>query len=485
MAFSLEMQSISWFFLALPFSIKKKVRELATDSNETILDNKRQPGWVEWVRSIGIAIILALLIRWPVAEPYKIPSSSMEPTFIPGDRIFVDKHVYGIRYPLNGFRIPFTLKTLWYSDNFLKNGADIKRWEIVVFKSNEPRAEHDTLVKRVVGLPGERIRIVPKFEEVDGQRVPIIIEYRGEQMIDTDLYIDGEIMPIPDFMPPLNYTFERRSNGFALADDDEHTLIPDDHIFLMGDNSQFSRDARWFGFMPKHHVIGRVTSIWWPIPRWRDLSGYTDSIWWSLWWLSFGGYVVVRLFLGRSWSPHSNSIGGLVKKGEHLLLRFSYRHQEPFTGFEILTLLLLAGIPKRIRISRGRKLKRGDLVVYNTKEISKSYEDGLIGIVAGVPGDKVFLQEGNLFIDNESADGIFTTMSFPKEGADDKFGRSKGKEFSSVPDEHFYILTEEGLAHEDSRSLGWISEKDIIGIASRVWWPPNKIRSLNKLSDKL
>ena len=49
----------------------------------------RVPGWIEWTRSIGIAIILAMLIRWPVAEPYKIPTGSMEPTFMPGDRIFV------------------------------------------------------------------------------------------------------------------------------------------------------------------------------------------------------------------------------------------------------------------------------------------------------------------------------------------------------------------------------------------------------------
>ncbi|MFP6596452.1 MAG: signal peptidase I [Candidatus Hydrogenedentota bacterium] len=415
------------------------------EKNERQSTENRTPGWVEWVRSIGIAVFLALMIRWPVAEPYKIPSSSMEPTFVPGDRIFVDKHVYGIRYPLNGFRIPFTRKTMWYADNYLKNGNDVERWDIVVFKSNEDRMEHDTLVKRVVGLPGERILIQ-----------------------DGKLLIDGEHVPTPDYLPEIYYTTPiqyNQSEGFAQIRDDKYSLIPEGHVFLMGDNSGSSRDARWFGFMPKHHILGRVTSIWWPIGRWRDLTGYTDSPWWYGFWITLGGWFVIRLFFGRSWSTRSDSLGGLVCKGEHLFVRFALGIPVPFT---------------RRKMTKGRSLSCSDLVVYKSKEISKKYEDGRIGIVAGVAGDKVFLQDGKLLINDKPANGTLESMSFPKEGANDKYGRSKGKEFSTVPDGHIYILTEEGRAQEDSRCLGWIPESDIVGIATRVWWPPTHVRSMSK-----
>lgn len=442
---------------------------MSTDNNEEITEETtvehRTPTWVEWVRSISIAITLALLIRWPVAEPYKIPSGSMEPTFMPGDRIFVDKHVYGIRYPLNGFRIPFTRKNTWYAENYIWRGQDIERWDIVVFKSNEPGAEKDTLVKRVVGLPGERIQIRRKAtKQPDGRLIPVTIEYRGERMVDTELYINGEPMPIPDFMPPLNYTHLRGlGNGYALLPDDEHTLIPEDHVFLMGDNSAHSRDGRWFGFMPRQHIIGRVTSIWWPVGRWRDLTGYTDSPWWYLFWFTLGTWILLRLFIGRSWSPRGDVLGGLVERTDHVLILFALGIPVPFT---------------RTRLTPGRALKRGDLVLYYCKGLPRGHEEGLLGIVAGTPGDKVFIDNGKLRVNDQPVNGKLNTMSFPKEGTDDKFGRSKGKEFSIVPDDHVYILTEEGHADTDSRTLGWISRKDINGIATRTWWPITKTRSL-------
>ena len=139
---------------------------MATKHNRKTSADDREPNGrstfrviLEWTKSIGIAIFLAMLIRWPVAEPFKIPSGSMEPTFFNGDRIFVNKHSYGIRFPFNGFRIPFTRTTIWYSDKWLFKGSEPERWDIVVFKSAEHRVEHDTLVKRIVALPGETVQI--------------------------------------------------------------------------------------------------------------------------------------------------------------------------------------------------------------------------------------------------------------------------------------------------------------------------------------
>ncbi len=413
----------------------------------------KQPGWVEWVRSITIAIILAMLIRWPVAEPYKIPSGSMEPTFVPGDRIFVDKHVYGLRWPLNGFRIPFTLKTLWYSDGYIIEGKDVNRWDIVVFKAVEPGSEHDTLVKRVVALPGERVLIR-----------------------DGKITINGEVMPLPDFMPPINYTFERGSNGFGLVADDEHSLIPEGHYFMMGDNSASSRDGRWFGFVPKHHILGRVTSIWYPFDRWRDLTGYTYTIYWRGFWILLGLYTVVRLLFGRSWKVHHDLLGGLLTKGDHLFIRFSLGFPFPILGF---------------RMTAGRALKHGDLVMYRVGNLTEAQkvliattigvwieDDYLVGVVAGVPGERVYLNDGQLKINDKAVQGSWDSQHYPQEGKEDKYGRSKGNEFSLVPEEHVYILSNDGHAALDSRVLGWVSRKEIIGTVSRVWWPMSRVRKI-------
>ena len=78
---------------------------------------------LEWLKSIGIALALATLIRWPITEPFKIPSGSMRPTFMEGDRIFVNKWVYGVRFPLNRFQFPWTKVRIHYADRRIWYGA--------------------------------------------------------------------------------------------------------------------------------------------------------------------------------------------------------------------------------------------------------------------------------------------------------------------------------------------------------------------------
>lgn len=407
----------------------------------------RVPAWIDWTRSIGIAIILAMLIRWPVAEPYKIPSSSMEPTFMPGDRIFVNKHAYGVRYPMNGQRIPFTLKNIWYADSFLWDGPDVERWDIVVFKSVEPGAPHDTLVKRVVGMPGERILIR-----------------------DGKLIVDGELLELPDFMPDVQYTSTVvgnyiQSNGYGLLADDEHSLIPEDHYFLLGDNSGSSRDGRWFGFMPKHHIVGEVTSIWWPLDRWRDFTGYTSRPWWTIMWALIAVWVVWRLFFGRSWKARRDFVGGLIKNGEHVSIRFSLGLPIPITG---------------IRVTGGKPLKVGDIVFYHPRTEMHSHVEGLLGIVGGVEGDRVSFIDDQLHVNDKPVGGRFENLRYPKESDNDKYGRAKGQDYKDVPEGHVFILNQPGTSSDDSREIGFIPVKYVMGTVTSVWWPVTRIRRLKQ-----
>jgi len=396
----------------------------------------------EWTKSIAIAVGIAMMIRWPVAEPFKIPSGSMIPTLQINDRIFVNKHAYGVRWPFNGFRIPYTRKTIWYTDKWLWEGPMPQRWDIAVFKSVENAVEHDTLVKRVVGLPGERIHIA-----------------------DGKIYINGKPLDLPPGMPPIVYTEPRESNGFALLEDDAHALVPEGCVFLMGDNSQFSRDARWFGFMPHKNLLGRVEAIWWPYARWRDFTGFTAAWWWRGGWTLFAAYLLVRMFIGRTVKVYSAGLEGAVAAREHLFIRFSLGLPIPFTG---------------IRLGRGREPRRGDVVLYSPPKNSGAPEL-LLGIVAGLPEEKVFVQDGRVQIDGKPLDGagILSEPRFKSNGAGGKFGLNKSKEFSAVPAQHYFLLSS-GSAEDpmDSRAFGWIARGRVVGTATRVWWPFSAARRL-------
>lgn len=426
--------------------MSKNRADRSASAGERAAAAERTPSWgrtaLEWTKSIAIAVGIAMLIRWPVAEPFKIPSGSMRPTFLEGDRIFVNKHAYGVRYPFNGFRIPFTRTTIWYTDKWLWKGPTPDRWDIVVFKSVEPGAPHDTLVKRVVGLPGERVLI------------------RNGQ-----IFINGRAVEPPDSMPEVYYTKEPASNHYGLYPDEDHSVVPEGHVFLLGDNSGQSRDGRWFGFVPHQHLLGEVTSIWWPPSRWRDFTGFTRSWWWIGGWTLIAAYLVLRLFVGRSVRVHSEGLAGLIREGEHAFIRFSLGIPIPFTGW---------------RIGRGSNPGRGDVVLYRPPKGANAPEL-LLGIVAGLPGEKVQLQDGRLQVNGEALanHGVLSEPRFKANGRGGKYGLSRGKEYSQVPDDHYFLLTNGSGEAPDSRVLGWIPRDRIVGPARVVWWPLKQSRRVS------
>lgn len=412
------------------------------DSSSGTTRKRPNLAW-EWTKSLLIAVGIALLIRWPLIEPFKIPSGSMEPTLQVGDRLFVNKWIYGVRWPFNGFRIPFTRSTIWYSDGRMLPGKDPERWDIVVFKSNEDRVEKDTLVKRIVGMPGERILI-----------------RNGK------VYANGVPLEFPPDMPEVFYTSPLDySNGFGLIDDEAHSLVPEDHYLLLGDNSDQSRDGRWFGFMPNHHILGRVSSIWWPISRWRDFTGFSDSWWWNLSLVVGGGWLAMRLFVGRSWRVAEDMHAAGLKRGDRVFVRYSLGVPIPFTGY---------------RIGSGRGLSRGDLVLYRSPERTGVDPDYLLGIVSALPGEKVQIKQDTLVIDGDRPAELPAGLALGESTG--KYGLNKGKEFSQVPDRGYFILSDAGKGERDSRTLGFIPKPQIVGHASRVWWPIGNARSLAQLS---
>jgi len=405
-------------------------------------------GSFEWVKSFGIAVGLALVIRWTLAEPFRIPSGSMEPTLngnprmFHGDRVFVNKWRYGLRYPLNHCRVPLTGIRLNYARNRIWSRSHPRRWDIVVFKAVEPNAVHTTLVKRVVGLPGERIHIA-----------------------NGKVYANGEPLTPPPDMPPVEYT-SSLGMEYGVLKEDRFAVVPEGHYLLLGDNSGNSRDGRYFGWVPEEYILGRVSCIWWPPQRWRDFTGFSGTWWWRGIVAAVSILTFWRLFLGRSWRVANESEEGKVRVDHLYINRLAFGLPIPFVG--------------RRAVSWAAP-KRGQLVLFAVPGKREECPGMLVCRVAGLPGERVYVDGGRLTVDGQVVDTPPCLARVLKSGEGvGPYGRSKGGEYSLVPEGHVFVLTEsdDPADHWDSRTLGWIPAGNLTGTATAVWWPPRRWRRL-------
>jgi signal peptidase I len=385
---------------------------------------------LEWGKSGAIALGIALCIRWAFAEPYRIPSQSMYPALYgderlgQGDRVFVNKWIYGVR-------VPFMNKRLW-------RGVEPARWDIVVFKTVEENAQHDTLVKRIVGLPGERIEIR-----------------------DGKVHVNGKALTLPPGMPAdTQYTSPATpwsDMRYGILPDDAYSVVPPDHYLLLGDNSPNSRDGRVFGWVPNEHLVGRVASVWWPPRHWRDFTGFSDTLWWRAGVLLLGIYTVLRLWVGRSWVLYRADGRGR----EHVLISFLHLG---------LRLPLSAW-----RLWRWAAPRRGDIVLYHMH--SERHHDGILvaGRVVALPGEQVRLADGVPLVNEAPVPGM------PEQRfRDDLPGAVLGGKNAAVPDAHLFVLAEgpDGDDTLDSRVLGFVPVAHVAGKAVAVWWPLSRIRRM-------
>ena len=199
-------------------------KEVLTESK-----TKRKSVLREYVEAIVIAVVLALFIRTFVVQAFKIPSGSMKPTLLVGDHILVNKFIYGIK-------IPFTDKTLI-------SLGEPKREDVVVFKYPlDPKKDY---IKRVIGLPGEKVQLVNKV-----------------------LFINGRVIDDPH----ASYSLYGNLRNYGPV------TVPADHLFVMGDNRDESSDSRVWGFVPYAYLKGKAFLIYWSWDsenfgvRWRRIG---------------------------------------------------------------------------------------------------------------------------------------------------------------------------------------------------------------------
>jgi len=175
---------------------------------------KRKSVVREYAEAIAIAVVLALFIRTFVVQAFKIPSGSMKPTLLVGDHILVNKFIYGIKIPL--------------TDKTLISLSRPKRGDVIVFKY--PLDTKKDYIKRVIGLPGDRIELSNK-----------------------ELIVNGRIAEDPH----AKYSLHGNLRNFGPV------VVPDDHLFVMGDNRDESSDSRVWGFVPISYLKGKAFLIYW------------------------------------------------------------------------------------------------------------------------------------------------------------------------------------------------------------------------------
>jgi len=210
----------------------------------------REPGWVDTGRSMFPVLFVVLVLRSFLVEPFQIPSGSMLPTLKIGDFILVNKFHYGIRLPVSNTKV--------LSLN------EPERGDVIVFRyPDKPSVNY---IKRVAGVPGDRIQYVNK-----------------------QLFINGEVQPqalLAQLPPkrPVQLLMEENLSGVShqIFRDTQRVgvvgewVVPAGQYFVVGDNRDNSNDSRYWGFVPEENLVGKAFAVWMHWESFFSLPSFSD-----------------------------------------------------------------------------------------------------------------------------------------------------------------------------------------------------------------
>lgn len=214
----------------------------------------KEPLLVEYAKSFFPIILIVLVIRSFLVEPFRIPSGSMMPTLLVGDFILVNKFTYGIRLPVINSKI-------------IELGAP-QRGDIIVFRYPEnPSIDY---IKRVVGVPGDQVRYSGKVLYINGKPMPQTFSstYVG---VGSGTPMTGASV-LKEQLGELSHDILVVPNGFDRA---YEFTVPQGEYFVMGDNRDNSRDSRFWGTVPDENLVGKAFMIW------MNWDGQADGIAWG------------------------------------------------------------------------------------------------------------------------------------------------------------------------------------------------------------
>lgn len=210
---------------------------------ERLATKGTEPLAVEYAKSFFPVLLVVMLLRSFIIEPFRIPSGSMMPTLLVGDFILVNKYTYGIRLPAVHTK--------------LTGGDPLQRGDVAVFRF--PKDPSLDFIKRVIGLPGDTISYFNKKLSVNGKQLDVVFDsqYAGQGT--------G-----PDNMKGLD-VFNETLDGktYTIMNDDSaqfsangSLVVPEGHYFVMGDNRDHSNDGRYWGFVPDENLVGKAFMVW-------------------------------------------------------------------------------------------------------------------------------------------------------------------------------------------------------------------------------
>ncbi len=230
------------------------------------MTTKKPSGIGETIKTILYAVLIALFVRTFLYEPFNIPSGSMMPTLLEGDYLFVSKFSYGF----SRYTVPMGLPL--FEGRIL--GGEPEVGDVVVFKlPSDPSTDY---IKRLIGLPGDRIRMIAGILHINGEPVP---RRRVEDYVGTDR--EGNPVRTPRYIETLpngreHYILERSDSGFL--DNTQEYVVPEGHFFFMGDNRDSSQDSRVLGavgYVPLENLVGRAEFLWFSLDA--------DASFWEVW----------------------------------------------------------------------------------------------------------------------------------------------------------------------------------------------------------
>ncbi|HEY8614322.1 MAG TPA: signal peptidase I [Roseomonas sp.] len=243
------------------------------------MSKKSSGGWLESLKTILYAGLIAIGIRTIAFEPFNIPSGSMIPTLLVGDYLFVSKFSYG-----------YSRASLPFSPNLFNGrilGSLPARGDVAVFKL--PRDGTTDYIKRIVGLPGDRIQVRQGILRVNGQPVartavgPYTVEGDGPRMT---VRLFRETLPPSANGPARTHEILEASDD-GPYDNTQEFVVPADHVFAMGDNRDNSLDSRatnYVGFVPVENLVGRAEFIffsWDGSARWWEVWAWPFAVRWT------------------------------------------------------------------------------------------------------------------------------------------------------------------------------------------------------------
>ena len=228
----------------------------------------RQPTWIEYSGSFFPVIALVFVLRSFLYEPFKIPTSSMVPTLLVGDLILVNKFTYGVRLPIVNRKII--------------DVNDPQRGDVMVFKY--PKDMSQDYIKRVIGVPGDKIVYENKRLSVNGKAVSYTAmdDYLDEEQLKYHKqYMEflqekqHRILNIENF-PTVNAAavenFPHRE-ACEFSQDKFTCTVPEGNYFMMGDNRDNSQDSRYWGFVPNKNIVGKAFVVWMNLGNPKRIGG--------------------------------------------------------------------------------------------------------------------------------------------------------------------------------------------------------------------